>query len=570
MNTRISKFRTEVNIDGTKSASNKTRKYKSFLLPQIKDSSLSPSASRQFLLPELLKDSSSNIFKTQLSSSKSEEAISPYSSNSSFSQIAQAISSSILSSDQSPTSDSNKFSLPNIDSPSSVPVSNKEKFKYKIIPASTEDDPFFIAPLKTRRKKPDLIFDNIRKQITTENEGEENSISLNQELINIKYKYEELERVYFSDTNMLKRETEKKKLKYKQLKEDHQLLGQRYELLNEKYREKTEESEKFQESFEKNKRKLEKKYKDLEYQQILNRRVLEGVKDYNNKLIKGDEEMAQVLLEEKSEFENFVKKQNQKILVLKKIIDEKNSEIDKQKQKIEALELEVIEMTSIKEKNFKLVKKLNKAKKALNNAVLDCKSISLTHTENMRRFSQTEIDLKNTINNLSYATSIKLERISKIKALKSPACYKGLFENADENFQKLLRKIEILEDDAKMYKEENQKLVKDLDYMKKSIEEKNFQIEMMEKIFRENDENKVNQIKQIVLKNVAKVIKKYEKKIEKLSFEPYCDKCIGSFEKNDNISRDDLLRSCPHKLENDCEIFTEFVKEFRSEFSYDY
>ncbi|OMJ81929.1 hypothetical protein SteCoe_17520 [Stentor coeruleus] len=569
MNTRIAKFKTETSIDSTKSSPNKARKFKSFLLPQIKDTNLSPSSSRQFLHPEQTKDSLPSVFKTQLPTPKSDETISSNSSYSSFSQVAQAISSSILSSDQSSASDTNKFSPSNIDSPVSMPTPNKEKFKYKIIPASTEEDPFIVAPLKIRRRKSDLVLDNVKRSASAANICEENSLPLSQELANMKNKYEGLEEIYFSDTNMLKRETEKKKQKYKKLKEDHKLLAQRYELLNEKYREKAEGIAKFKESFDENKFKLEKVSKDLEYQQFLNSRVLNGVKDYNNRLIKEDVETVQVLLEKKSEFENFIKKQDQEIRELKKIIDGKNAEIDKQKEKIKTLQLNVIEMTNFKEKNVKLKKKLNKAKNALDNAVLDCKNISLTHTESIKRFSQAENDLKTTINNLSYATSLKLERISKIKVLKNPTCYKGLYENADDNFKKLSKKVEILENDLLVCKEENQKLLKDLEYMKKITEEKNARIEMIEKKCMENDENKVNQAKQVTLKSVAKIIKKYEKKVENLIFDVYCNKCTESLEKNTDDSKENLLLSCPHKLLNDCEIFGEFAKEFRSEFFFD-
>lgn len=61
----------------------------------------------------------------------------------------------------------------------------------------------------------------------------------------------------------------------------------------------------------------------------------------------------------------------------------------------------------------------------------------------------------------------------------------------DEVIERMIRKTDLLKKETRVFKEDNEKIVMDLEYAKKIIEEKNAQIEMIEKKFKESIENEV-------------------------------------------------------------------------------
>lgn len=73
----------------------------------------------------------------------------------------------------------------------------------------------------------------------------------------------------------------------------------------------------------------------------------------------------------------------------------------------------------------------------------------------------------------------------------------GVSVKQDEVIEKMLRKIDLLKKEARVFKEDNEKIVMDLEYAKKIIEEKNAQIELMEKKSKKALKMKLINVKQV-------------------------------------------------------------------------
>lgn len=106
---------------------------------------------------------------------------------------------------------------------------------------------------------------------------------------------------------------------------------------------------------------------------------------------------------------------------------------------------------------------------------------------------------------------------------------------------------------------------------KKNAEEKNALINLMERRFGEDVEDKVNNCKTGVLRNVSKLMKKYDKKIEGVFFQIGCalNGKSTKYADNDDLSIVKVSGGCLQALKNGHSFFTEFIKEFKSEFCAD-
>ncbi|OMJ94128.1 hypothetical protein SteCoe_2763 [Stentor coeruleus] len=553
MNKRIKKYRSDANLGEVKLSPKATRKHKSFLLPQIRDGNML-TTSRQSLLPELQKNSKSKKSKSENNSPRSKDSTSPFGFSDTFSQTAITNTLSNFPEKSNSTS--------NLEFTDSIIPSLKESYKFKVTAAAIEED-HFIYNLKFNKEKTNKNTPDQEKNSFEKCENETLCEQLSSSLI----KYEHLEEAYITDTNMLKKEIEKYKQKYKQNKVNHKILIQRYETLNKKHNEITEKIEKNKEFYTNEIKKLSKEVENLQNELNFKSSQIADLHEYCDNIKKENEDKIISLQRKLITMEFDAQKQENIIKTLKASITATNVLYEEQKTKCENYIKNLDEMQNLKEDNLKLQIKLGNTQSILEYAIEERKNISQIHAEQIRKNIEIEKKIKNKERNISNEGINYQTKFSRTKTLRYFNISNGISENQDEVYEKMLRSIDILKEEIKEYKEDNEKNCKDLEYARKNIEEKCAQIKMMEKKFKEDVDKEVNNCREAVLKSIVKLMDKYQKKLDYIKIHTDIMKTrknIGNM--SDNESFDKIIMDCLNALEGEYEVFTEYINEFNNEF----
>ncbi|OMJ94129.1 hypothetical protein SteCoe_2764 [Stentor coeruleus] len=572
MNKRIQKHRSDVNINTVSTSPTVQRKHKSFLLPQIKDSNLL-STSKQNLITESQKDLKSKKSKSEANSPQSSDSIPPSSTFDQFSQRAKSISLNISSEKPLNHNTSRYFQSSSENPETNFPIP-KEIYKFKVIAAAIEEEPLKYH-LKFHKENSNLKIDDPDKKINNLINDGENETLIGQ-LENNTKKYKKLEENYITDTDILKKEIEKYKRKYKQIKVDHKILSQRYETLSQKYNVKVDQIEKNKEFYIEEIKRLQNDVRNLENEQCLKSNEIIRLCDYYNKIRRDNENRITNLNEKLSIMELSNKKQSDEINSLTDLSTATKVLQEEKKKLSESLKISFIEIQELKDQNLKLQTKINNTQSLLDFAIEDKKNISQsyteekikilqTHAEEKKKFSEIEKKLQNIITNISTEKNSPVKIIR--TTLRNTSFNSTLGENIDDTYENMLKNITMLKDEIRVCKEDNEKLNKDLAYAKKNAEDRNVLINLMEKKFSEDVENKVKNCKAEVVKSVYKLMKKYDKKIDGFCFQINCalnGKNIINADGDFSVVR--VNGDCLHALQNGHDFLTELIKEFENEF----
>lgn len=563
MNKRIKKYRSDANINTISASPTVPKKHKSFILPQIKDNNLL-STSKQSFTNESKKDPKSKKSKSEANSPLSLESISP---SSTFDQISQKAKSTALSisSDKPIKSKTPLYSQSTFESLDTIFPIPKEAYKFKVIAAAIEENPDKYK-LKFHKENSNIKCDDFSKIIKNFiNDGENETLT--SKLENNIIKYKKLEDTYITDTDILKKEIEKYKQKYKQVKVDYKILTQRYETLNQKHNLKIDQMEKSEEFYIEEILKLQNDIKHMENGQCLKGNEIIRLSDYYKKMSKDNENRINDFNEKIVSMERCIKNQTNEIIALKDLVTTTKALYQREKTSSESLKISLEEIQELKDQNLKLQVKLNNIQSNLEFSLEEKKKYHNYMLRKKKKFLETEKKIRNLTKNFPTEKINSQVKITKTAALRNIS-FTGIGENIEDVYESMLKSIDMLKEEIRACKEDNEKLNKDLAYAKKNAEEKNALINLMEKRFGEDVEDKV---KTEVLRNVSKLMKKYDKKIDGVFFQIGCalnDKST-KYADDDDFSIVKVSGDCLQALKNGHSFFTEFIKEFKSEFCVD-
>lgn len=390
------------------------------------------------------------------------------------------------------------------------------------------------------------------------NISEDNKILLEmkQEMEELNQKYEKFEKLYFIDTNQLKRELESQKKKCIELESKHESICYNQEKncnQNENLVKRLSENE------EKLKKEIKFYIKDIiELNEKLKFANLEysNAVEYIQKIKYEKKEIDEIKIKSEEKVTNLIEINNElknQICSLMDAINKSHNELDEAQNKIEMLENEVNDMIIAKKDYLVLEEKLKFTAINMEFAITNYRELQQSFSVYREKAIKTENSLRLMIEKTTPTSPInssnQLNERSKTKK-NSNISTKFAESQSLETSQKFLRRISNLDDEVNSLKQELEKVNKDLAYTKKLLDEKNMLINQLE--FKQNDlivQQTEKSYKNSVL-SFARFLKKQKKIIENAFFSIECEIC-----KNQTISS--IRNSCANSYQCRKTILTE-------------
>ncbi|OMJ83188.1 hypothetical protein SteCoe_15970 [Stentor coeruleus] len=362
-------------------------------------------------------------------------------------------------------------------------------------------------------------------------------LELKKEIEEINQKHEQLEKLYFIDTNMLKKKIESKKKKYNELKNKHESVYCNQEKNNNQNENLVK---RLCENEEKHRKEIKFYIKDInELNEKLSFASLEysNAVEYIKKIKYEKKEIDEIKKENEEKVANLIEINNglkNQICSLMEIINKSNDELAEAKRKIEMLENEIKHMIEAKKDYLALEEKLKFTTINMEFAVANYRELQQSFSAYREKASKTEKFLRLTIEKTSpsspiYSSSQPIER-SKTKK-NSYIATKFTEIQSSEASQKLLKKISSLDDELISLKQELEKNNKDLAYSKKLLDEKSMLISQLESKQNELIRQQTEKVYKSSILSFAKFLKKQKKFVENAFFLLECEIC-----KNQTVS----------------------------------
>ncbi|OMJ81932.1 hypothetical protein SteCoe_17523 [Stentor coeruleus] len=353
----------------------------------------------------------------------------------------------------------------------------------------------------------------------------------------INKRYKQLEENYYIDTNDLKKEVEKWKNKAEELEITCEKIMGKNDILNIKY----ESCKEMLDDYEKKtKSEIEESQKKLDDAlEVMHEKNLELVQamDYIQKVkgMKKDHEQTIIELKDKLQKVNEITINYQ--IEMHKLANSLRlceHNLSNEKKKFQNLESTLKTYSCSASTISNLEESVKKLKSQLEYSNINCRNLQENYMSYKEHAQETEKSLKNTIDKLKYQIHSNLNNTLPSSMPESPRLIRNssLSGPSEQYYQELaknlLKKTSSLEETLTFYKQDNEKLTKDLIYTKKMLDEKNLLINTIEKSLNQNLHQEKEEMKRKMIREIEMFLKVYKKNVAKSFRLLHCGMCKTS------------------------------------------
>lgn len=369
------------------------------------------------------------------------------------------------------------------------------------------------------------------------NEGfeEVSRIRIRSEEINKRYK--QLEENYYIDTNELKKEVEKWRNKAEELEITCEKLMGKNEILTIKYESCKEMINDYEKKTKSEIEESQKKLEDaLEAMHEKNLQLVQAM-DYIQKVkgMKKDHEQTIIELKDKVQKLNEISINYQtEMHKLSNSLRICEHNLSNEKKKLQNLESTLKTYSCATSTISDLEESVKKLKSQLEYSNIHCKNLQESYMSYKENAQETEKSLKNTIDKLKYQIHSNLNNTLPSSMPESPRLIRNSSSNgvSEQYYQELaknlFKKSSSLEETLTFYKQDNEKINKDLTYIKKMLDEKNLLIEKIEKSVNQSLIQEKEEMKRKIIRDIELFLKEYKKNVAKSFRLLHCGMCKTS------------------------------------------
>lgn len=377
-------------------------------------------------------------------------------------------------------------------------------------------------------------------------------------------KYQNLEEIYTTDTNMLKKKLEKKKFKLEILRKEHKNFVSKYEDIYEKYEITVKELKETEKNYKNKMIEFQSKITEMTENLITKDMELTHTIDTMHK-IKHDKKRNEEQQREYQDMSKSLLETNSSLKLeltsLKNLYQTLQSDFIAEKQKSALFNNTHLELINIKEAYSSLEENLKISQQNLEFVSRNYREIQQKFSTFQEKAAETESSLKSAIekislspNNIQFNGNIERSRSRKLSSISKSSNDSG----QTDNFARLIKKIANLEEENVSLQQEIMRLNQDLTYSKRVVDEKNILLAVMEKKIQTQSEDCKGEIWDNCIDDTLRYFKEYKKKIKREIDLGFCVSCkkkcqkLGEFRPSKSCSKnlEDVLSKC---LE--CEIY---------------